>query len=611
MVRDDEPPEASEDAAHDDGGRKSEATCGRARDAGALAWDSPSKSKSKSFGSHEPGPNAPFSFPARLKAEPTVVSDSEEERQRRVKAKRAVLVTVHVSGLPVIEIPDSDEEFTAEDASKTSVVAQKGRSQTPSLTQPTLVRVESSSDEVAAPIATYSDQGDPRCTPRAGRHLVCNGLSTTSQDDAMTGGDLPPRRPRRRLPPDDDVIDLTVSSPEPESPRDRAGCPPAVPGKEKDERDNRSLNWSPRKRFAKDGVDADAIPLFVDGGSSDDSGNDHDDPFALDDGSILTLNEPRSARKPARRLLCPSSRKNPEPTQTQDDSDDSSPSKPGSSTGKTLLSDTRPTTPTGPRPAKARTPRVTKNMLLRAQRERLRAYAAAFFKEVNEGVFDGGLPPGTELVWSNRLLSTAGRAHWKRDREGRNLTSIELAEKILDCEERIRNTLSHEMCHLASWLISGAPDEQHGSIFKGWAQKVMRKRQDVEITTKHNYEINHKYRWKCEDCSKVYGRHSKSIKPEEHVCGVCKGRLIPQFETAKRAPRTPKPKADSRNATSRSQDSPLVMPGAFPASPAPGVKAKETPQARITIELTDDDNSDIEILAHTFKQVQIIAADKA
>lgn len=34
--------------------------------------------------------------------------------------------------------------------------------------------------------------------------------------------------------------------------------------------------------------------------------------------------------------------------------------------------------------------------------------------------------------------------------------------------ERIRNTLSHEMCHLACWLISDAPDEQHGSIFKSW-----------------------------------------------------------------------------------------------------------------------------------------------
>jgi hypothetical protein len=35
--------------------------------------------------------------------------------------------------------------------------------------------------------------------------------------------------------------------------------------------------------------------------------------------------------------------------------------------------------------------------------------------------------------------------------------------------ERIRNTLSHEMCHLACWLISNEPKEHHGAIFKSWS----------------------------------------------------------------------------------------------------------------------------------------------
>ncbi len=66
-------------------------------------------------------------------------------------------------------------------------------------------------------------------------------------------------------------------------------------------------------------------------------------------------------------------------------------------------------------------------------------------------------------------------------------TSIQLAEKILDCDgksshnrdlgvvsslnclsERIRNTLSHEMCHLACWIIDEAPTENHGALFKHW-----------------------------------------------------------------------------------------------------------------------------------------------
>lgn len=65
----------------------------------------------------------------------------------------------------------------------------------------------------------------------------------------------------------------------------------------------------------------------------------------------------------------------------------------------------------------------------------------------------------------------------------------------------------------------------------------------VEVTTKHSYVINHKYLWACagsvpsaaraflaiEDdpgCGAEYGRHSKSIDPEKHRCGKCKGLLV-------------------------------------------------------------------------------------
>lgn len=66
----------------------------------------------------------------------------------------------------------------------------------------------------------------------------------------------------------------------------------------------------------------------------------------------------------------------------------------------------------------------------------------------------------------------------------------------------------------------------------------------VEVTTKHNYKINHKYLWVCvgtppnaakgflnlppeeEGCGAEYGRHSKSIDPARHRCGRCKGVLL-------------------------------------------------------------------------------------
>jgi hypothetical protein len=74
-----------------------------------------------------------------------------------------------------------------------------------------------------------------------------------------------------------------------------------------------------------------------------------------------------------------------------------------------------------------------------------------------------------------------------RSRDGVQTTEIELAAKILDCDgrgpcfcsviplicvllERIRNTLSHEMCHLACWIINGNPKEGHGQAFKAWSE---------------------------------------------------------------------------------------------------------------------------------------------
>lgn len=152
----------------------------------------------------------------------------------------------------------------------------------------------------------------------------------------------------------------------------------------------------------------------------------------------MARNEPPSARKPIRRRLPPFSRGNtsspftplrqsqtPEDSNGQDassgdelDEDAFEPAKPKSRATLVFESNARPARPSpGPSkrtPGASKTPRVTKKQQQQAERERLQAYAAAFFRELNEGVFGGGIPEATELVWSKRLLTTAGRAHWKR-----------------------------------------------------------------------------------------------------------------------------------------------------------------------------------------------------
>jgi predicted SprT family Zn-dependent metalloprotease len=150
---------------------------------------------------------------------------------------------------------------------------------------------------------------------------------------------------------------------------------------------------------------------------------------------------------------------------------------------------------------------------------------------------------GVHLVWSKSLNTTAGRANWRKETTkthdpSTNTTkityvhhaSIELAEKIIDTEDRLFNVLAHEFCHLANFMISGVKDQPHGKSFKEWGRKCNASFGDrgVTVTTKHSYRIEYKFLWQCsnEDCGAEFGRHSKSIDPNKKVCGHCKGRLV-------------------------------------------------------------------------------------
>ncbi|KAK5075216.1 hypothetical protein LTR64_001421 [Lithohypha guttulata] len=208
---------------------------------------------------------------------------------------------------------------------------------------------------------------------------------------------------------------------------------------------------------------------------------------------------------------------------------------------------------------------------------------------------------GIKVIWSKTLRSTAGRANWKRTitkpsgspikgdpnstsverQQGvvvQHFASIELAEKIIDRPERLVNTLAHEFCHLANFMVSGVRDQPHGESFKHWGKKVTSWLRSpnakqapgwqaewslAEVTTKHSYVVETKYLWVCtgrpankqkqtltmkmldieaedeEGCGAEYGRHSKSIDVEKQRCGRCKGFLV-QVRPTPRAAASPK-----------------------------------------------------------------------
>ncbi|EON68951.1 hypothetical protein W97_08209 [Coniosporium apollinis CBS 100218] len=179
--------------------------------------------------------------------------------------------------------------------------------------------------------------------------------------------------------------------------------------------------------------------------------------------------------------------------------------------------------------------------------------AESAIRELDDAVTQGRISAlsaatgGIRIVWSKKLNTTAGRANWRREGTatkpfaaeagGGTATktyihhaTIELAEKVIDGPDRLLNTLAHEFCHLATFMLSNVRDNPHGKEFKSWAAKVeaaFRGRYpDLKISTRHAYEIEYKYVWECEGCGTEFKRHSRSVDPARQSCGGCKGRLV-------------------------------------------------------------------------------------
>lgn len=177
------------------------------------------------------------------------------------------------------------------------------------------------------------------------------------------------------------------------------------------------------------------------------------------------------------------------------------------------------------------------------------ALAEEFLDDLDGTITDGQVSKlaagtgGVKIIWSKKLNTTAGRANWKRETirstirlDNGNLgpptfrhhASIELAEKVIDDEDRLLNVIAHEFCHLANFMVSNIKTNPHGKEFKSWAAKCSHHfgHRGIEVTTKHSYAIDYKYIWECVECGLEFKRHSKSIDPARHQCGGCKSKLV-------------------------------------------------------------------------------------
>ncbi|XP_011868096.1 PREDICTED: uncharacterized protein LOC105562139 isoform X2 [Vollenhovia emeryi] len=148
----------------------------------------------------------------------------------------------------------------------------------------------------------------------------------------------------------------------------------------------------------------------------------------------------------------------------------------------------------------------------------------------NERVFENKLPRDMSIEWNVRMRGTAGYCYNKKSTKlisGSVVKSsrIVLATKILDTPDRLRDTLIHEMCHAASWIIDNVSDG-HGLFWTRWVDKAMKKFPELPPVRRcHSYEIKTKFTYRCTGCGYSIGRHSKSLDIERKRCGYCYGKF--------------------------------------------------------------------------------------
>ncbi|XP_030064693.1 germ cell nuclear acidic protein isoform X2 [Microcaecilia unicolor] len=146
----------------------------------------------------------------------------------------------------------------------------------------------------------------------------------------------------------------------------------------------------------------------------------------------------------------------------------------------------------------------------------------------NSSIFNQELPEKMEIIWNKNMRKTAGYCVTGQQKERGMLryAKIELSEKVCDSADRLRDTLIHEICHAATWLINGVRDG-HGQFWKFYAKKSTVVHPELPVVTRcHSYEINYKFRYKCSHCGTTIGRHSKSLDIQQFVCALCQGKLV-------------------------------------------------------------------------------------
>ncbi|KAM9373700.1 germ cell nuclear acidic protein [Phaethornis superciliosus] len=154
--------------------------------------------------------------------------------------------------------------------------------------------------------------------------------------------------------------------------------------------------------------------------------------------------------------------------------------------------------------------------------------AQKLYSLYNSTIFEQKLPEKMVIIWNKKMRKTAGYCVTGQTKgpEAKRYARIELSEKVCDSAVRLRDTLVHEVCHAATWLINGVRDG-HGRFWRFYANKSSVIHPELPVVTRcHSYEINYKFIYQCVQCKAMIGRHSKSLDTKHFVCAFCGGQLV-------------------------------------------------------------------------------------
>jgi len=128
-----------------------------------------------------------------------------------------------------------------------------------------------------------------------------------------------------------------------------------------------------------------------------------------------------------------------------------------------------------------------RSLLKKKNRE---AILISLFAEFNHKFFANKLPSNLGISWSHKLNSRAGQTSCLKN-ENTNIAKIVLSTVHIRSNERLQETLIHEMCHCAEWLLDKV-NPSHGNSWKKWINAAKMEFPNLSLTRTCNWEAIHK-----------------------------------------------------------------------------------------------------------------------